>query len=145
MNMSKALLLLGAVVLAIVLGVVAFANRAGQSNGVSLQQTSSVEPPLAAKAQDHCWFNVKSRAGRAKTVANGPLLSSTGASAVRLGDLILVTGAMAPAVGDDRFYGCALYEYSEGSPVVVATKTSPSPLRADALVPLGFTSDGRKQ
>jgi hypothetical protein len=144
MNLSRPLLVLGAVVLAVVVLLVFFFNRASQSSSVSFQQTSEVDPATRAKAEEHCWFSVKSRSDLAK--ADRVLrISSAGATTQRLGDLIIVTGALERAVGDTRFYGCALYEYTEGSPVVVASKASASPLRADALIPYGFTSAGKKQ
>jgi hypothetical protein len=139
------MLFLGAVVLAIAVTVVLFADRAGRSTGVNLQRSSPVEPAMATKAQEHCWFNVKNRSGQPKASASGPMMTSSGSAAERIGDLIIVTGAIDQAPDDNRFYGCALYQYVEGSPVVVATKTSHAPLRPDALIPLGFTSEGKKQ
>ena len=145
MNLSKKMLFFGAVVLAIGVTVVVFADRAGRATGVNLQHSSPVEPALAAKAQEHCWFNVKNRSGRPKTSTSAPLMSSSGSAAERIGDLVIVTGAIDQAPDDNRFYGCALYQYTEGSPVVVATKVSHAPIRPDALIPLGFTSEGKKQ
>jgi hypothetical protein len=139
MNRSRTLMLLGALVPAIV-GAVVFADRSDRPAG-SIQHV--VGPELAVKAQEHCWFSAKSRLTRGKSSSSA--VTSAGSMTEGRGDLILVTGASDSTVGDDRYYGCALYQYTPGSPVVVATKTSSSPLRPDALVPLGFTSEGKKQ
>jgi hypothetical protein len=126
--------------------VLVVASRSSRPAGVGVESSSKpVDQELAAKAQEHCWFNVKSQLAR--TNANRDLggLSSSGARTERLGDLLIVTGAMQPSVGDVRFYGCSLIQYTEGSPVVMATKTSANPLRAESVVPFGFTPEGKKQ
>jgi hypothetical protein len=144
---SGAKVVAGLAVVAFAIGLaVAVSNRSSRSTDVGVQSSPRpVDQELAVKSQDHCWFNVKDHYTRSNATRDWGGLSSSGARTERLGDLLLVTGAIEPPVGDDRFYGCALFEYTEGSPVVMAMKTSPTPLRADVLVPLGFTSDGRKQ
>jgi hypothetical protein len=112
---------------------------------VSFQSTQPVDAKLAAKAQDSCWFKVKNRSSRADQVRQWDAVSSYGARAERLGDLVIVTGAIQPAVHDDAFYGCSLFEYTEGSPVVMTVSTSSSPVRVESVLPFGFGEDGRKQ
>ena len=104
-----------------------------------------IDPALAAKAEDSCWFKVRSRSGKAAEVKLWAAVSPNGAHTERLGELLVVTGAMEPAVRDDRFYGCSLFEYTAGSPVVMTVMTSSSPVRPDTVVPLGFSNDGMKQ
>ena len=145
MNPVRLVVLIGGVAVVVAVAIVTFGNQpAAQRTNVNAQHPTPVDAALAVKAQDHCWYSVKSHSDFAKAAAHGPVPSSAGGGAQRLGDLILVTGAIEPAVGDDRFFGCALYEYTAGSPVVVYSITSTSPPRADALIPLGFTSDGKK-
>jgi len=38
-----------------------------------------------------------------------------------------------------------LFQYTQGSPVVMTAKTSPAPVRTDNLIPYGFSEDGKKQ
>jgi len=104
---------------------------------------TAVDTALAAKAQNQCWYSVKSRTDVVKA-AKGQQLSRSGGEVQRLGDLILVTGAIEPAVGDDRFYGCALYEYTEGTPAVMMSNTWATPPAPHALIPAGFLPNGRK-
>lgn len=104
-----------------------------------------IDAVLAAKAEDSCWFKVRSRSGKAAEVKQWSRVSSNGASTERLGQLLIVTGAMEPAVHDDRFYGCSLFEYTKGSPVVMTATTASGPVRPDMLVPFGFSKDGTKQ
>ncbi|HUR33814.1 MAG TPA: hypothetical protein VM032_08460 [Vicinamibacterales bacterium] len=111
----------------------------------SVQTLEPVDAQLAAKAEDSCWFKVKSRSGRATEVRQWEAVSSTGAKAERLGELLIVTGAMEPAVRDDHFYGCSLFQYNQGSPVVMSAITSPTPVRPDNVIPFGFSPDGKKQ
>ena len=144
MNPVRLVVLIGGVAVVAAVAIVTFGAQPAQRTDVNAQRPTPLEGALAAKAQDHCWYSVKSHSDFAKAAAHGPAPSSTGGSAQRMGDLILVTGAIEPAVGDDRFFGCALYEYTEGSPVVVSSKTWTSPPRTDELIPLGFTSDGKK-
>jgi hypothetical protein len=133
-------------IVVLVLGVLTFrSSSASRPAAFTPESLRPVDPQLAAKAQDSCWFKVKSRSGRADQVRRWEAVSPAGASTMRLGDLLIVTGAIEPAVGDERFYGCSLFEYTTGSPVVMTTRTSSSPMRADTLIPLGFASDGTKQ
>ena len=104
-----------------------------------------IDPALAAKAEDSCWFKVRSRSGKAAAVKLWAAVSPNGARTERLGELLVVTSAMEPAVRDDRFYGCSLFEYTAGSPVVMTVMTSSSPVRPDTVVPLGFSKDGMQQ
>ncbi len=104
-----------------------------------------VDAALAAKAEDSCWFKVKNRSGKAAEVKQWAAVSPNGAHTERLGELLIVTGAMWPAVRDDRFYGCSLFEYTAGSPLVMTAMSSPNPVRADTVVPFGFSKDGTKQ
>jgi hypothetical protein len=145
MTLLRPLLLLCGIVLAIAVTIVTFGGKSAQQEDPGPRPATPVDSVMAAKAQDHCWFSVKRRSPLAKAAAGGRALSGTSAGAQRVGDLILVTGTIEPAVGDDRFYGCALYEYTEGSPVVVSATTSSSPPGANALIPAGFTSDGKRQ
>jgi hypothetical protein len=61
-----------------------------------------------------------------------------------LGDLLIVSGAIEPAVRDARYYGCSLFEYQPGVPVVMTATAAPIPVRADSVIPFGFGKDGRK-
>ncbi len=145
MNSVRLVVLIGGVAVVVAVAIVTFGHQTvAERANVAAQHPTPLDGALAVKAQEHCWYSVKSQSDFSKAAAHGPAPSSTGGGAERLGDLILVTGAIEPAVGDDRFFGCALYEYTAGSPVVVFSKTSTSPPRADALIPLGFTSDGKK-
>ena len=141
--MLRTILFVCGVMLAIAVGIVTFGNT-GQAKDAGLQVVAPVDSALAAKAQDHCWFSVKSRSTVVKAATGGRTLTATSAGATRLGDLILVTGTIEPAAGDARFYGCALYEYTEGSPVVVSTRTSSSPPPTNVLIPAGFTQNGKR-
>jgi hypothetical protein len=109
------------------------------------QAQGPVDPQLAAKAKDSCWFKVKNRSSRSSEVRQWESVSSTGANTERLGELLIVTGAIQPSVRDDSFYGCSLFQYTEGSPVVMTATTSPSPVRAHNVIPFGFSEDGKKQ
>ncbi len=144
MTLLRSLLFACGVVLIIAVAVFTFRGSAAQEADVAMKPPAPVDSALAAKAQDHCWFSVKSRSSVAKAATGGRAFSATSAGAKRLGDLILVTGTIEPAAGDDRYYGCALYEYTAGSPVVVSTRTSTSPPAANALIPAGFSTAGRK-
>ena len=111
----------------------------------TLQTLESVDGRLAAKAEDSCWFKIKSQSAPAGEVNQWRTVSSTGVKTQKLGELLIVTGAMEPAVRDDRFYGCSLFQYTNGTPVVMTAKTSPNPVRASNVVPYGFSDDGKKQ
>ena len=103
-----------------------------------------VSPQLASRAEDGCWFKVRNRSGRTSEVRRWSSVASTGANTEKLGELLIVTGAMAPAVGDDHYYGCSMFQYTEGSPVVMSVMTAPVPVRADNVIPFGFSRDGKK-
>jgi len=118
------------------------ADKSPKSADITMQP---IEPALAAKAEDSCWFKVKNRSGKAAEVKQWASVFPNGASTQRLGELLIVTGAMEPAVRDDRFYGCSLFEYTQGSPVVMSAVTASGPVRPDTVVPFGFSKDGMKQ
>ena len=120
-------------------------TASAKSGNLTMQTLEPVDPALAAKAQTSCWFKVKNRSSRAAEVQQWAGITSTGATTERLGDLLIVSGAMSPAVKDDHFYGCALYEYTQGSPVVLMATSSPAPVREDTLIPYGFSRNGHKQ
>src|SRR4051794_19325307 len=135
---------LGMVALAVV-SAIAISRVEPRTPGASVQATEAVDPQLAAKAKDSCWFKVKNRSSRSSEVRQWESVSSTGANTERLGELLIVTGAIQPSVRDDSFYGCSLFQYTEGSPVVMTATTSPSPVRAHNVIPFGFSEDGKKQ
>lgn len=105
----------------------------------------ALDPAVAAKAEASCWFKVKSRSGKAAEVRQWSAATPAGVRTERLGELLIVTGAMEPAVHDDRFFGCSLFEYTKGSPVVMNALSSPVPVRPDTVVPYGFSKDGMKE
>ena len=113
--------------------------------GYTMQTMEPVDAPLASKAENSCWFKVKNRSSRTDEVRQWEAVSSSGAKTERLGDLLIVTGAMQPGVREDHFYGCSLFQYTQGSPVVMTAKASPAPVRTDNLIPYGFSADGKKQ
>jgi hypothetical protein len=118
---------------------------ASQFSTPASRQLQPIDAQLAAKAQDHCWFKVKNRSGRTDKVRQWQSVTSIGAKTDRLGDLLIVTGAIEPMVGDDHFYGCSLFEYTAGSPVVMSVVASGAPVRVDMVIPYGFSADGREQ
>jgi hypothetical protein len=132
--------------LAVVL-VTAFVFLSGAREGTSGVAVHAAEPldsQLAAKAQASCWFKVKNRSSRSDELRRWNSVSAVGTRTERLGELIVVTGGLEPAVGDDHFYGCSLFEYTKGSPVVMTATTSPSPIRAGNVIPFGFSPSGEK-
>lgn len=133
---------LGAVALVVASVFASPTDKSPKPADVSMQP---VDPAVAAKAEDSCWFKVKSRSGKAAEVKQWAGVSPNGASTERLGELLIVTGAMAPAVHDASFYGCSLFEYTKGSPVVMTATTATGPVRPDMVVPFGFSKDGMKQ
>lgn len=142
---KRVLGLMGFGVIALVVG--SFAISASRPEAARTATTEAVEPvsaQLAAKAEDSCWFKVKNRSSRSSEVSQWRSISPTGAKTERLGELLIVTGGMDSAVRDDRFYGCSLFQYTQGSPVVMSAITSPLPIRADAVIPFGFSRDGQK-
>jgi len=131
---------------ALVVGsVIAISRAEPRAPGPAVQSTEPVDPQLAAKAKDSCWFKVKNRSSRTDEVRQWEAVSSTGAKTERLGELLIVTGAIEPSVRDDHFYGCSLFQYTEGSPVVMTAMSAPSPIRAHNVIPYGFSEDGKKQ
>jgi len=139
--------MVGLAMVALVLAsVVAFSMAERRTPpGTTVQTIEPVDPQLAAKAKDSCWFKVKNRSSRSDEVRQWGAVSSTGANTERLGELLIVTGAIEPSVRDDHFYGCSLFQYTQGSPVVMTATSSPSPVRAHNVIPFGFSEDGKKQ
>lgn len=135
---------LGAIVL-VVASVLTLSSVEPKRTGYTMQALEPVDAPLAAKAENSCWFKVKNRSSRAEEVRQWDAVSSSGAKTERLGELLIVTGAMQPGVHEDHFYGCSLFQYTQGSPVVMTAKTAPAPVRTDNLIPYGFSADGKKQ
>ncbi len=144
MKLLRPILFIVGLVLIVTIARATFASKSSQQDVANEPlQLTSVDSALATKAQEHCWYSVKSRSNVAKAT-KGQQLTSTGGEVQRLGDLILVTGAMSPSVGDDRFYGCALYEYTQGTPAVMTSKTWATPPAPHAMIPAGFLANGRK-
>ena len=143
---KRSLLLVGLAAVALVVGsVLTLSSVEPRKTGFSIQVTEPVDVPLAAKAENSCWFKVKNRSSRTSEVTKWEAVASSGAKTERLGDLLIVSGAMEPAVQGEHFYGCSLFQYTQGSPVVVSVKTAATPLRTDSLIPYGFSLDGKKQ
>jgi hypothetical protein len=138
--------MVGLVVAALVVGSLMLhsADHKPSARGISMQALEPVDAHLAAKAQASCWFKVKNRSSRAEAVRQWNSVTSAGAKTQKLGELLIVTGAIEPSVKDDHFYGCSLYQYTEGSPLAMSAMTSSAPVRADTVIPFGFSSDGRK-
>jgi len=134
-----------AVIVLVVGSVLTLSSVESTRTGYTMQTLEPVDAQLAGKAQNSCWFKVKNRSSRATEVRLWESVTSSGAKTERLGDLLIVSGAMEPAVQGDHFYGCSLFQYTQGSPVVVSAKTSSAPLRTDSLIPFGFSPDGKKQ
>lgn len=133
---------LGAVALVVASVFASPTDKSPKSADVSMQP---LDPAVAAKAEDSCWFKIKHKSGKAAEVKQWAAVSANGTSTERLGEFLVVTGAMIPAVHDARFYGCALFEYTKGSPVVMTTTTAPAPVRPGMVVPFGFSNDGMQQ
>ena len=145
MNRTPRLLRLGFVVLLAGGGVVGCrSDISGNSAGGTLQTLRPVDEAVAKKAQTSCWFKVTNRSSNREDVRLWKASTSVGATTGRLGDLLIVSGAMEPAVGDARYYGCSLFEYQPGVPVVMTATAGPTPVRADNVIPFGFGKDGRK-
>jgi hypothetical protein len=127
-------------------GLVGCGQRpSADSSSTTTQTLRPVDEALALKAQDNCWFKVKNRTSRSEEVHLWNASSSVGAKTARMGELLIVTGGMEPAVRDDRYYACALFEYRPGSPVVMKATSTPLPATIDSVVPYGFSKDGRKE
>jgi hypothetical protein len=116
----------------------------GNSGGATLQTLQPVDEQVAKKAQTSCWFKVSSRSSDREDARLWKASSSAGATTGRLGDLLIVSGAVEPPVGEARYYGCSLFEYQPGVPVVMKATAAPIPVRADSVIPFGFGKDGRK-
>src|SRR5689334_243727 len=116
----------------------------GNSAGGTVQTLQPVAEKVAKKAQTNCWFKVTNRSSDREEVQLWKGASSVGATTGRLGDLLIVSGAMEPPVRDARYYGCSLFEYQPGVPVVMMATAAPIPVRADSVIPFGFGKDGRK-
>ena len=115
------------------------------SRSTTVQTLQPVDEALALKAQANCWFKVKNRTSQSEEVRLWNASSSVGAKTERMGELLIVTGAIEPAVRDDRYYACSLFEYTPGSPVVMKVTSTALPAPTDSVVPYGFTKDGRKE
>ena len=145
MNENPNLSRLGLLVLLAATGLVGCrSDISGNSGGATLQTLRPVDDNVAQKAQTSCWFKVTNRSSNREDVQLWKASSSVGATTGRLGDLLIVSGAMQPAVHDARYYGCSLFEYQPGVPVVMTATSSPTPVRADNVIPFGFDKDGRK-
>ena len=116
-----------------------------KSGAGTMQQMQPVSEELAAKAQSGCWFKVKNRSSKSEEVRLWNAATSMGSRTERLGELLIVTGALNPPVHEARYYGCSLFEYTQGSPVVMTATASANPVRADNLIPYGFSKDGHKE
>ncbi len=126
-------------------GLVGCKSNGGATSGATtLQVLGPVDDAVAKRAQSSCWFKVANRSSDREEVRLWKASSSIGAKTGRLGDLLIVTGAMEPAVGEARYYGCSLFEYHPGVPVVMMATAAPAPVRADTVIPFGFGKDGRK-
>jgi S-adenosylhomocysteine hydrolase len=121
------------------------ATRADGSGSTTVQTLQPVDEALALKAQANCWFKVKNRTGQSEEVRLWNASSSVGAKTERMGELLIVTGGMEPAVRDDRYYACSLFEYTPGSPLVMKATSTSLPATIDSVVPYGFSKDGRKE
>jgi hypothetical protein len=145
MNRMPNLLRLGLLVLLASGGLAGCGSGTNRtSGGATLQTLQPVDENVAKKAQTSCWFKVTNRSSDREEVRLWKASSSVGATTGRLGDLLIVSGAMEPAVRDARYYGCSLFEYQPGVPVVMMATAMPTPVRADSVIPFGFAKDGRK-
>ncbi|MGE3509984.1 MAG: hypothetical protein AB7N65_13990 [Vicinamibacterales bacterium] len=115
------------------------------SSSTAMQTLQPVDEALALKAQTQCWFKIKNRTSRGEEVRLWNASSSVGAKTERRGALLIVTGAIEPAVHDDRYYACSLFEYTPGSPVVMKATSTTLPATIDSVIPFGFSRDGRKE
>lgn len=128
------------------LGLVGCGRATGaDSSSTTTQTLQAVDEALALKAQAQCWFKVKNRTSRSEEVRLWNASSSVGAKTERLGALLIVTGAIEPAVHDDRYYACSLFEYTPGSPVVMKATSTTLPSTVDGVIPFGFSRHGRKE
>jgi hypothetical protein len=145
MNRTPKLLKRGLLVLVASVGIAGCKSGISANNAATtLQALQPVDEAVAKKAQTSCWFKVANRSSEREEVRLWKASSSVGATTGRLGDLLIVSGAMEPAVRDARYYGCSLFEYQTGVPVVMTAMAAPVPVRADTVIPFGFGKDGRK-
>jgi hypothetical protein len=145
MNRTLKLLKLAALVLLAGSGIAGCKSGINAKSGATtLQALQPVDDAVAKKAQTSCWFKVANRSSEREEVRLWKASSSVGATTGRLGDLVIVSGAVEPAVRDARYYGCSLFEYHPGVPVVMTATAAPVPVRADTVIPFGFGKDGRK-
>lgn len=126
-------------------GVGCGAATSSMGHTAAAQTLQPVDESLAEKAQRSCWFKVKNRTSRGDEVRLWNASSSAGAKTERLGELLVVNGAMDPAVHDARYYACSLYEYTPGAPVVMTATAATLPVPLDTVIPYGFARDGRKE
>lgn len=146
MNRTPNVVGLGLIALLAGFGSVACGASASSNDATENAHTlQPVDAALAAKAQASCWFKVKNRTSKGDEVRLWNASSSTGATTERLGQLLIVNGAMEPSVHDSRYYACSLYEYTKGSPVVMSATSSPMPVPIDNVIPYGFARDGHKE
>jgi len=126
-------------------GLVGCTSGSSAAGGATtLQALETVDDAVAKRAQSSCWFKVANRSTDREEGRLWKASSSVGAKTGRLGDLLIVSGAMEPAVREARYYGCSLFEYHPGVPVVMMATAAPVPVRADTVIPFGFGKDGRK-
>jgi hypothetical protein len=144
MTGTSNLLSLGLLVVLAGSGLGCGSGISGTGSGATLQTLQPVDEEVAKKAQTSCWFKVANRSSNREEVRLWKASSPVGATTGRLGDLLIVSGAMEPAVRDARYYGCSLFEYQPGVPVVMMATATPMPVRADNVIPFGFAKDGRK-
>ena len=127
-------------------GLVGCGSGVSAKSGSATSQTvQPVDDAIATKAQTSCWFKVANHSSESEEVRLWKASSSIGTTTGRLGDLIIVSGAMEPAVRDARYYGCSLFEYTPGVPVVLTAISNPTPVRADSVIPYGFAKNGKKE
>jgi len=136
--------MLGVGIAVVVLAAVMFTSRDASTASLGADAARPVTEAVASRAQGSCWFKVQNRSSRSDQVSQWRTVSATGARTERIGDLLIVTGGIQPGVRGDHFYGCSLYEYTEGSPVVMSATSAPGPVRPDTLIPYGFSPQGRK-
>src|SRR6478736_6479045 len=99
MNRTPNLLRLGLLVLLASGGLLGCGSGInGNSSGATLQTLEPVDEIVAKKAQTSCWFKVTNRSSDREEVRLWKASSSVGATTGRLGDLLIVSGAMQPAV-----------------------------------------------
>src|SRR5262249_34280776 len=130
MNRTPNLLRGGLLVLLAAGGFVGCGSGIGaNSGGATLQTLEPVDEAVARRAQTSCWFKVTNRSSDREEFRLWKASSPVGATTGRLGDLLIVSGVVEPAVHDARYYGCSLFEYQPGVPVVMTATAAPIPVR----------------